>query len=80
MTETIVLILVIVVLCALLLLREWQNYQERRELLSRIMSVDYTLFKRSERAAGLPSRPHVFPARMSEAELAHATETKAQNA
>lgn len=71
MTE-IILVAVIIILVLLLLLREWQYRTERKELLDRIMSVDYQLFKRSERAAGGSSRPHVLPARMTDAELAKA--------
>lgn len=69
MTE-IILAATTAILSVTLLVREWQNRSERRELLDRIMCRDYQEFKRNERAGGHPSRPHVLPGRMSDEELA----------
>lgn len=67
------LVATILILACTICVREWQNRKERRELLDRIMSVDYQVFKRAERAAGVPARRHVvFPGNMSDAELAKA--------
>lgn len=73
MTE-IALIATILILACTICIREWQNRTERKELLDRIMSVDYQVFKRAERAAGVPARRHVsFPGNMTDADLARAT-------
>lgn len=69
------------ILATALCVREWQNYRERKELLDRIMSVDYQVFKRAQRAGGEARRHLHFPANMTDAELAAASDKKeAQNA
>lgn len=68
----VVLISCNVFLAGLLVWREWQNRQERRDLLDRIMCQDYQTYKRLDKAAGPTPRPHVLPGRMSEAALSEA--------
>lgn len=56
------------ILGGLLVLREWQNWRDRRDLLDRIMSADFHDYKRFT----APRRHTGEPAGMSDAELAEA--------
>lgn len=70
--ETVILTVVIITLAGLLVVREWQNRGERKELLDRLMCRDFQEYRRASGGAAGAARPHVLPARMSEAELAAA--------
>ncbi len=70
--ENATLIVVIIILAALLVLREWQNRSERRELLDRVMCRDFQEYRKVNGTAAGKTRPHVLPGRMSDVDLAAA--------
>lgn len=61
--------LCIITLSAVLIVREYQSYMERRELLDRIMCADYREFKRSERKPVEPNNVNMTDADLKKAEI-----------
>lgn len=59
--------IVILFLCALIAVREWQNNRERRDLLDRLMSADFRDFKRF---GSKPAARESFPPGMNDVEMA----------
>jgi hypothetical protein len=68
MTE-IALISVIAALLALLVIREYQNRAERRDLLDRIMCIDFREYKRYNKDGKVIAE---FPGKMTDEQLAEA--------
>ncbi len=62
-----ILTAVIAILCALIVVREWQNYKDRRDLMDRLMSADFKEYKRFN---SKPAARAVFPPGMNDAEMA----------
>lgn len=58
-----------IILAGVLLLREWQNWKDRKDLLDRIMSADYKDYKRFTRA---PDIVREYPTSMTDEEMAAA--------
>lgn len=58
-----------ILLAGVLLLREWQNSKDRRDLLDRIMSADFKDYKKFTRAPGIVRE---YPTRMDDEQLAAA--------
>lgn len=58
----------IIILAVLLVAREWQNWRDRRDLLDRIMCVDYREFKRGERKGPPPQIVSMTDEEMAKAE------------
>lgn len=61
-------ILTNIILGAILIMREYQNWKDRRDLMDRIMSADFREYKRSEPGRNMPSGK----GRMSDEEMAKA--------
>ena len=57
-----------IILAIVLVAREYQNWRDRRDLLDRIMCVDYREFKKFEK----PARPSAGNVVMSDEQLAEA--------
>lgn len=58
----------IIILAGVLIMREYQNWRDRRDLLDRIMCADYREYKRSEPGRSAPTGK----GRMSDEEMAKA--------
>ena len=63
---------IIIILAGTLIVREWQNWKDRRDLLDRIMSVDYREYKHYSK----PPAAQRANVRMSDEEMAKAESEK----
>lgn len=61
------------ILGTVLILREWQNWRDRRDLMDRIMSADFKEYKRYTKPAD--PKPE-YPVNMTEEQLAEADAKK----
>lgn len=66
--------LITIILAGILILREWQNWKDRKDLLDRIMCVDYQEYQALNKPKKTPPSRRVFPGRMTDTELAAAAE------
>ncbi len=80
MANQFILFLVIVVLAGLIIWRERQARIERKDLIDRIMSMDFQVYKRAERGGGETATKHFMPTRMTDAQMAAAAELKDRSA
>lgn len=70
------------ILAGILILREWQNWRDRKDLLDRIMCVDYQEYQTLRKPKKTPPAQPVFPGRMTDEEMAiaEADQEKTKNA
>lgn len=61
-----------IILAAILVVREWQNWKDRKDLLDRIMCANYQEFQLLKSSKKISPGRKVFPGRMSDEEMAAA--------